>query len=48
MSSGQLIQKLHDNRAVLAIIGEDRAFREQIASLGGYDVSGMGKIIGVY
>jgi len=35
-------------RAVLAIIGEDRAFREQIVSLGGYDVSEMGKIIGVY
>mgnify|MGYP001613248085 FL=1 len=35
-------------QAVLAIIGEGRAFREQIVSLGGYDVSEMGKIIGVY
>jgi putative molybdopterin biosynthesis protein len=35
-------------RAVLAIIGDDSAFREQIVSLGGYDVSEMGKIIGVY
>ncbi len=35
-------------RAVLAIIGEDSAFREEIVSLGGYDVSEMGKIIGVY
>ncbi len=44
-------EEFHDTpllQAVLAIIGEDRAFREQIVSLGGYDVSEMGKIIGVF
>lgn len=33
---------------LLEIIREDRAFRDQIAGMGGYDVSEMGRIIGVY
>jgi molybdopterin molybdotransferase/putative molybdopterin biosynthesis protein len=35
-------------KALLAIIGADNAFREQIVAMGGYDVSEMGKVIGVY
>ncbi len=35
-------------QALLAIIGADSAFREQIVAMGGYDVSEMGKVIGVY
>ena len=32
-------------RALLSIIREDRAFRDQIVAMGGYDVSDMGKLI---
>ncbi len=32
-------------QALLGIIREDTAFREQISSMGGYDVSDMGKVI---
>jgi putative molybdopterin biosynthesis protein len=35
-------------KALLGIIREDRNFREQIVAMGGYDVSIMGKVIGVY
>ncbi len=35
-------------QALLAIIGADSAFREQIVAMGGYDVSEMGRVIGVY
>jgi putative molybdopterin biosynthesis protein len=35
-------------KALLAIIREDKEFREQILSMGGYDVSEMGRVIGVY
>jgi putative molybdopterin biosynthesis protein len=35
-------------RALLGIIGGEQAFREQIIRMGGYDVSEMGKVIGVY
>ena len=35
-------------QALLAIIGADSAFSEQIVAMGGYDVSEMGKVIGVY
>jgi putative molybdopterin biosynthesis protein len=44
-------QKFYDApmmRALLGIIREDKAFREQIVGMGGYDVSEMGKVIGVY
>jgi molybdopterin molybdotransferase/putative molybdopterin biosynthesis protein len=32
-------------RALLAVIRQDRAFRDQITAMGGYDVSDMGKVI---
>ena len=32
-------------RALLGIIRDDRAFRDQIAGMGGYDVSEMGRVI---
>ncbi len=35
-------------QALLAIIRDDREFRDRIASMGGYDVSEMGRVIGVY
>jgi putative molybdopterin biosynthesis protein len=35
-------------KALLGIIREDRNFREQIVAMGGYDVSDMGKVIGVF
>jgi putative molybdopterin biosynthesis protein len=35
-------------QALLGIIREDTAFRDQIMSMGGYDVSEMGNVIGVY
>jgi putative molybdopterin biosynthesis protein len=35
-------------QALLGIIREDKAFRDQIVSMGGYDVSEMGKVLGVY
>ncbi len=35
-------------QALLSIIRVDREFREQIIGMGGYDVSDMGKVIGVY
>jgi putative molybdopterin biosynthesis protein len=35
-------------QALLGIIREDKAFRDQIAAMGGYDVSEMGKVIGVF
>jgi putative molybdopterin biosynthesis protein len=35
-------------RALLAIIREDREFRDQIVAMGGYDISEMGRVIGVY
>jgi len=35
-------------QALLRIIREDTEFREQIVSMGGYDVSEMGSVIGVY
>ncbi|MCK9419015.1 MAG: molybdopterin biosynthesis protein [Nitrospirae bacterium] len=35
-------------QALLGIIREDKDFRERIVSMGGYDVSEMGKVIGVY
>jgi putative molybdopterin biosynthesis protein len=35
-------------RALLAIIREDGDFRRLVAGMGGYDVSEMGKVIGVY
>ncbi len=35
-------------RALLAIIREDTAFRARLISMGGYDVSEMGRVIGVY
>ena len=35
-------------QALLRIVREDREFREQIVKMGGYDVSEMGKVIGVY
>jgi putative molybdopterin biosynthesis protein len=35
-------------RALLAIIREDKAFRGQIVAMGGYGISEMGKVIGVY
>ena len=35
-------------QALLGIIREDTEFRRQITAMGGYDVSDMGKVIGVY
>ena len=35
-------------RALLAIIREDTEFRAQLAAMGGYDVSKMGNVIGVF
>ncbi len=35
-------------QALLGIIRGDKEFREQIVAMGGYDVSEMGKVIGVY
>jgi putative molybdopterin biosynthesis protein len=35
-------------QALLAIIREDGEFRDQITGMGGYDVSEMGRVIGVY
>ena len=35
-------------QALLAIIREDREFRDQIVAMGGYDISEMGRVIGVY
>ena len=35
-------------QALLGIIRGDREFRERIVSMGGYDVSEMGKVLGVY
>jgi len=35
-------------RALLAIIRDDKEFRDQITAMGGYDVSEMGKVLGVY
>jgi len=35
-------------QALLGIINNDREFREQIRGMGGYDVSEMGKVIGVF
>ncbi len=35
-------------QALLGIIREDKEFRDQIVSMGGYDVSDMGKVIGVF
>ena len=35
-------------RALLGIIRDDKEFREQIIAMGGYDVSEMGRVIGVY
>lgn len=35
-------------QALLGIISGDKAFRESIVSMGGYDVSEMGKVLGVY
>jgi hypothetical protein len=35
-------------QALLGIIRGDREFRERIVAMGGYDVSEMGKVIGVY
>jgi putative molybdopterin biosynthesis protein len=32
-------------QALLGIIREDRAFRDHIRDMGGYDVSGMGRVI---
>jgi putative molybdopterin biosynthesis protein len=46
-----ILQEFYDTpmlQALLGIIREDRAFREQIVAMGGYDVSEMGKVIGVY
>jgi len=35
-------------QALLRIVREDRAFREQIVQMGGYDVSEMGTVIDVF
>jgi putative molybdopterin biosynthesis protein len=35
-------------QALLGIVREDKAFRDEIVSMGGYDVSEMGKVLGVY
>jgi len=35
-------------QALLGVIREDTAFRDQISSMGGYDVSDMGKVIGIF
>jgi putative molybdopterin biosynthesis protein len=35
-------------RAALSIIREDKEFRDQIVAMGGYDISEMGIVIGVY
>ncbi len=35
-------------QALLGIIRGDKAFRERIENMGGYDVSEMGKVLGVY
>ena len=35
-------------QALLGIIREDRGFRGQIEQMGGYDVSEMGRVIGVF
>jgi molybdopterin molybdotransferase/putative molybdopterin biosynthesis protein len=35
-------------QALLAIIREDKEFHDQIVAMGGYDISEMGKVIGVY
>ncbi len=35
-------------QALLGIIREDMAFRDQIVGMGGYDASEMGKVLGVY
>jgi putative molybdopterin biosynthesis protein len=32
-------------RALLSLIREDRAFREQIVAMGGYDIRDMGKVM---
>ena len=32
-------------RNLLTIIREDREFRETVSSLGGYDISDMGKVL---
>jgi len=44
-------QKFYDApmmQALLGIIREDKAFRDQIIGMGGYDAGEMGKVIGVY
>jgi len=44
-------QKFYDTpmmQALLGIIREDMAFRDQIVGMGGYDASEMGNVIGVY
>jgi hypothetical protein len=35
-------------QALLGIISGDKEFRDHIVSMGGYDTSEMGKVIGVY
>ncbi len=35
-------------QALFSIIREDREFRDHVAAMGGYDVSEMGRVIGVY
>jgi putative molybdopterin biosynthesis protein len=35
-------------QALLSVIREDKEFRDQIVAMGGYDISEMGKVIGVY
>lgn len=35
-------------QALLAVVREDREFREQIISMGGYDVSEMGNVLGIF
>jgi len=34
-------------QALLGIIREDKEFRAQIINMGGYDVSDMGKVVGI-
>ena len=45
-----ILERYYDDplfQALLGIIRDDGAFRDQIKSMGGYDVSDMGKVIAV-